>query len=54
MFGNVLLFLFANNSYLASVFYAFMVFVPLWMLTRFSGLGLAARTAGPVLHQPVQ
>jgi hypothetical protein len=44
MFGNVLLFLFANNTYLASVFYAFMVFVPFWMLTRFSGLGLGPRT----------
>ena len=42
MFGNILLFLFANNTYLASVFYAFMVFVPLWMVTRFSAVGIAA------------
>jgi hypothetical protein len=45
MFGNVLLFLFANNTYLASVFYAFIAFVPFWMLTRFSGLGLGPRTS---------
>jgi hypothetical protein len=54
MFGNVLLFLFANNTYLASVFYAFMFFVPLWVLTRFSGLGLGARTTRLVFDQPVQ
>ena len=59
MFGNMLLFLFANNTYLSSVFYAFMVFVPLWMLTRLSGVALAPRTSyrpalgapGPVTHQ---
>lgn len=34
-FGNMLLFLFANNTYLASVFYALMVFVPFWVFTRF-------------------
>jgi hypothetical protein len=43
MFGNVLLFLFANNTYLSSVFYAFMVFVPLWMVTRFLGVVAVAR-----------
>ena len=36
IFGNMLLFLFANNTYLASVFYAFMVFVPFWLFTRFA------------------
>jgi hypothetical protein len=34
MFGNMLLFLFANNTYLSSVFYSFMVLVPLWIVTR--------------------
>jgi hypothetical protein len=38
MFGNMLLFLFANNTYLSSVFYAFMVFVPLWIVTRVLGV----------------
>lgn len=38
IFGNMLLFLFANNTYLASVFYAFMVFVPFWMFTRFAAV----------------
>jgi hypothetical protein len=37
--GNVLLFLFANNTYLASVFYSFAVLLPLWLLTRVGGLG---------------
>ena len=37
VFGNMLLFLFANNTYLGSVFYAFMVFVPLWVFTRVLG-----------------
>ncbi len=36
IFGNMLLFLFANNTYLASVFYAFIVFVPFWLFTRFA------------------
>ena len=35
--GNMLLFLFANNTYLASVFYAFMFLLPLWLLTRALG-----------------
>jgi hypothetical protein len=43
MFGNVLLFLFANNTYLSSVFYAFMFFVPLWIVTRFTAIGIADR-----------
>jgi hypothetical protein len=43
MFGNMLLFLFANNTYLSSVFYAFMVFVPLWMFTRFFDMRWVAR-----------
>jgi hypothetical protein len=38
MFGNMLLFLFANNTYLSSVFYTFMLFVPLWICTRVLGL----------------
>lgn len=32
--GNMLIFLFANNTYLASMFYAVMVFGPIWVLTR--------------------
>ena len=40
MFGNILLFLWANNTYLSSVFYAFMVFVPFWISTRFFGVRL--------------
>ena len=34
MLGNMLLFLFANNTYLASVFYSFMFLLPFWVLTR--------------------
>jgi hypothetical protein len=34
LFGNMLVYLFANNTYLASVFYAMMIFGPLWLLTR--------------------
>lgn len=43
MCGNVLLLLFANNTYLSSVFNAFLVFVPFWVLTR---LLPALRVAG--------
>jgi hypothetical protein len=32
--GNMLLFLFANNSYLSSVFYSFMFILPFWYFTR--------------------
>ncbi len=32
--GNMLLYLFANNSYLSSVFYAFMFILPTWCVTR--------------------
>ena len=38
IFGNMLLFLFANNTYLASVFYACMVFIPFWLFTRFAAV----------------
>jgi hypothetical protein len=34
MLGNMLLFLFANNTYLSSVFYSFMFLLPFWVLTR--------------------
>jgi hypothetical protein len=34
LFGNMLVYLFANNTYLASVFYAMMIFGPIWLLTR--------------------
>lgn len=40
--GNVLLFLFANNTYLSVVFYSFMFLLPFWMFTRFFGLARAA------------
>ncbi len=32
--GNILLFLFANNTYLSSVFYSFMFILPVWYFTR--------------------
>ena len=35
--GNVLLFLFANNTYLSSVFYSFMFLLPFWLFTRVLG-----------------
>jgi len=44
MLGNMLLFLFANNTYLSSVFYSFMFVLPLWVSTRLLGFPLA--TAG--------
>lgn len=49
MFGNMLLFLFANNTYLASVFYAFMVFVPLWIFTRFCGVAPRGTVSRPAM-----
>jgi hypothetical protein len=52
VFGNVLLFLFANTTYLSSVFYAVMVFVPLWLFTRVLGPthGVGSRpAASPVV-----
>lgn len=36
--GNMLLYLFANNSYLSSVFYSFMFILPLWYFTRIKRL----------------
>jgi hypothetical protein len=45
MFGNMLLFLFANNTYLSSVFCAFIVFVPFWAVTRFAALDARAGRA---------
>jgi hypothetical protein len=44
MLGNILLFLFANNSYLSTVFYSFMFLLPFWVFTRLSGLANAAAT----------
>ena len=41
--GNVLLFLFANNSYLSSVFYSFMFVFPFWLYTRVWRFSRAAR-----------
>ena len=38
IFGNMLLFLFANNTYLTSVFYSFMFLVPFWLFTRLLGV----------------
>ncbi len=32
--GNMILFLFANNTYLANVFYSFMFVFPYWLITR--------------------
>jgi hypothetical protein len=34
IFGNMLLYLFANNSYLTSVFYSFIFLLPFWYFTR--------------------
>ena len=42
LFGNMLLFLFANNTYLASIFYAMMLFGPIWLLTRVVPVWLVA------------
>lgn len=33
--GNMLLFLFANNTYLSTVFYSFIFLLPFWTVTRF-------------------
>jgi len=38
IFGNMLLFLFANNTYLSSVFYSFMFVFPIWYFTRVKGI----------------
>jgi hypothetical protein len=42
--GNTLLFLFANNTYLAAVFYSFMFVLPFWLFTR--PLGSVVRVRG--------
>ena len=44
MFGNMLVYLFANNTYLASVFYAMMLFGPIWLLTRVVPVWLTVHT----------
>jgi hypothetical protein len=46
MFGNMLLFLFANNTYLSTVFYSFMFLFPFWMVTRVCGLARAGALNG--------
>lgn len=35
MFANMLLFMFANNNYISSVFYTFMFVFPYWFFTRY-------------------
>jgi hypothetical protein len=35
--GNMLLFLFANNTYLSTMFYSFMFLLPFWLFTRLLG-----------------
>ena len=62
--GNMLLFLFANNTYLASVFYAFMFLLPFWLFTRVLGAVVPVRRVehppraatpsgpGPVIMKP--
>lgn len=37
--GNILLFLFANMTYLSTVFYSFMFLMPFWLFTRFIRIG---------------
>lgn len=44
LFGNMLVYLFANNTYFASVFYAMMLFGPIWLLTRVVPIWLFAPT----------
>jgi hypothetical protein len=62
--GNMLLFLFANNTYLSSVFYSFMFLLPFWLFTRPLGgvvrIGRLKRRpraatrsgSGPVIMEP--
>lgn len=38
--GNMLLYLFANNSYLSNEFYSFMFILPIWYLTRIKRIKL--------------
>jgi hypothetical protein len=38
--GNILFFLFANNTYLSSVFYSFMFLFPIWIFTRILNIRL--------------
>ena len=60
IFGNMLLFLFANNTYLSTVFYSFMFLLPFWLFTRpFGGVvpvrGLrrpGARPSRPMAIKP--
>lgn len=54
VFGNVLLFLFSNTTYLSSVFYAVMVFVPVWLFTRVLGPAHGFRRARPAASHALQ
>jgi hypothetical protein len=54
VFGNVLLFLFANTTYLSSVFYAVMVFVPLWLFTRVLTPVHGVRHSDPATSHAIQ
>lgn len=40
--GNMIFFLFANNTYLASIFYSFMFILPYWLATRVLNFKLRA------------
>jgi len=52
MFGNMLLFLFANNTYLASVFYSLMFLLPFWFITRVLPFVPAAAISGSRRRRP--
>jgi hypothetical protein len=51
--GNILLFLFANMTYLSTVFYSFLFLMPFWLATRFIRIGPRPdRRALPAQHTP--
>ena len=35
IFANMIIFLFANNNYIANLFYTFMFIFPIWIFTRY-------------------
>ena len=55
--GNILLYLFANNSYLSSIFYSVIFVLPVWLSTRVLGFGMRKLRStsqlfkAPLLHR---
>ena len=42
IFANMVLFLFANNNYIANLFYSFLILFPVWLFTRYISKSLVS------------